>query len=90
MEATRRSVIVGSGSYLPERRVANEHFAAHVFCDLEGRPLPQTTEETIAKFVAITGIAERRWVGDDLVASDIGALAAEEALASSGVDRESL
>jgi 3-oxoacyl-[acyl-carrier-protein] synthase-3 len=44
----------------------------------------------IEKFREITGISTRRWVTDDLVASDIGVTASEAALADADVDRESL
>ena len=86
----RWSVIVGSGSYLPSRKVGNEEFAAAQFFDADGSAFEQPTAEIIDKFLRITGIAERRYVDDWLVASDIAALAAEEALRSSGIDRESL
>ena len=88
--ARRWSVIVGSGSYLPARRVGNEAFAEARFFAADGTAFEQPTAEIIDKFLAITGIAERRYVDDSLVASDIAALAAEEALGSSGVDRETL
>ena len=46
--------------------------------------------EIIEKFEAITGIHERRYVTDDLTASDIGAEASRAALESSDTDPESL
>jgi 3-oxoacyl-[acyl-carrier-protein] synthase-3 len=45
---------------------------------------------TIDRFREITEIGERRWVEDDQLTSDIGHLAAEKALESAGIDRESL
>lgn len=90
MGERRWSVIVGSGSYLPARKVGNEAFAGARFLDAEGAPFAQPTAEIIDKFHRITGITERRYVDDPLVTSDIAALAGEEALRSSGVDRESL
>ena len=84
------SVIIGSGSYLPTRIVKNEDFLHHTFFDSEGKRLKKSNEEIVRKFSDITGIFERRYVTDDLVASDIGYLAAREALASSGVDGETL
>ncbi|HEV8630608.1 MAG TPA: ketoacyl-ACP synthase III [Thermoanaerobaculia bacterium] len=86
----RRTIITGTGSYLPSRKVANEEFVNHHFLDPTGQPLPQPGDEVVDKFLRITGIGERRYVTDDLVASDIAALAAEEAFRSSGTDRESL
>ena len=90
MSPPKRSVIVGTGSYLPTRNVHNDDFLRHVFYDESGEPITRPTAETIEKFEKITGITERRWVTDDLVTSDIAALASEDALRSSGVDPESL
>jgi 3-oxoacyl-[acyl-carrier-protein] synthase-3 len=84
------SVIAGTGSYLPTRHVPNDHFLTSEFYDSSGERLKNTNEETIRKFREITGIAERRYVTEDLVASDIAALAGADALASSHIDRESL
>jgi 3-oxoacyl-[acyl-carrier-protein] synthase-3 len=90
MTATRRTVITGTGSYLPPRKVANAEFLDRHFHDAQGRRIKQPAAETIAKFASITGITERRWVSDDLVASDIAAEAAAQALADSGLDPETL
>jgi 3-oxoacyl-[acyl-carrier-protein] synthase III len=84
------SVIVGSGSYIPERRAPNSDFLNNIFYDNAGVALAKSNEETIRKLQEITGIAERRYATDDQVASDIASLAARDALASSGVDPESL
>lgn len=90
MERTRRTVITGTGSHLPSRRVTNDEFREALFHDAHGEPFEQPAETIIEKFEGITGITERRYVPDGLVTSDIAALAAEEALASSGIDRETL
>jgi 3-oxoacyl-[acyl-carrier-protein] synthase III len=86
----RRTVISGTGSYLPPRKVPNQEFVGNRFYDHDRSALVQPGEEIVDKFVRITGITERRHVADDQLASDIGALAAEAALASSGTDREAL
>ena len=44
----------------------------------------------MAKLREITEISERRYAADDQVTSDLATLAAEDALTSSGIDRESL
>ncbi|WP_134090935.1 hypothetical protein [Olivibacter sp. XZL3] len=44
----------------------------------------------IRKFEAITGIEGRRYALGGVTASDMGALAAEEAIAQAGVDLESI
>jgi 3-oxoacyl-[acyl-carrier-protein] synthase-3 len=90
MHGHLRSVIVGTGSYLPGRKVTNRDFLASEFYDPGGNRFEQPTEEIIEKFGQITGIAERRYVSDDLVTSDIAAQAAEAALGRAGADRESL
>ena len=89
--ANRRSVIVGTGSYIPTQRVLNAAFLAHeFFLDYGSRIEPADTPGTVAKFQDITEIAERRYVTDDLVASDIAHLAARKALESGDIDGESL
>ena len=84
------SVIVGSGSYIPTKRIKNEDFLNHTFYDSDGKKFDKSNEEVIRKFSEITGILERRYVTDDLVASDIASIAAEEVFQSSTIDRESL
>ena len=85
------SKIVGTGSYLSPRVIDNDYFLNNSFYEAAtGKPSEKSNEETIKKFHEITNIAQRRWVNDDQVNSDIAAIAAEEALNSSGIDRESL
>ncbi|MCU0398394.1 MAG: ketoacyl-ACP synthase III [Cyclobacteriaceae bacterium] len=84
------SVIIASGSYIPTQKITNDHFLQHTFFEADGKPLTKDNVEIIRKFSEITGIQERRYVADNLVASDIGALAAKEALVSGKVDGESL
>lgn len=90
MEPRNYSIITGSGSYIPSRRIFNEDFINHVFYDPDGTKQVKSTAEIIEKLEKITGIKERRYVTDDLVASDIAFLAAKDALTSSGTDAESL
>ena len=85
------SVIVGTGSCIPPRRVPNEDLVTRQFFADYGRPLDRgDNARLVEKFRKITDIAERRYVDDELVASDIGFLAAERALESAGIDRETL
>jgi len=84
------SIITGTGKYIPTRVVKNEDFLDKEFYDGNGSKIDKPNQEIIEKFQAITTIAERRYVTDDLVASDIGFFAAEDALSSSGIDKESL
>lgn len=84
------SIITSSGSYIPERCRKNEDFLSTEFFDATGNKIKKSNNEIIEQFLDISTIAERRYVTDDLVASDIAALAAEEALKSASFDREEL
>jgi 3-oxoacyl-[acyl-carrier-protein] synthase-3 len=84
------SVIIGSGSYLPTRRIKNEDFLNHTFYDENGKRLTKPNDEIIRRFKDITGILERRYVTDDLVTSDLAYFAAKDALDSSLIDCETL
>jgi 3-oxoacyl-[acyl-carrier-protein] synthase-3 len=90
MEKKLYSVIVGTGSYVPAKRVLNSDFLPRTFFDGNGDKLKKSNQETIGKLAEITGIKERRHVTDDQMASDIAYLAADDALKSSGIDKESL
>lgn len=90
MSLQRYSVITGSGSYIPERKITNAYFAHHQFYEQDGTPILKSNDEIIRKFQAITGIEERRYVTDDLVASDIAFFAAQKAIESAAIDKETL
>lgn len=84
------TTIVGTGSYLPTRKVGNRDFLGNVFHQPNGEVFDKDPEGIIQKFEEITEIAERKFVTDDLVTSDISYFAAKNALESSGIDKESL
>jgi len=90
MENSIRSVITGTGSFIPGNIVANEDFLKNTFLERNGESFAKTNEEIIEKFGEITGIRERRYADDDMVASGLAARAAEQAIESSGIDREEL
>lgn len=85
-----RSSIVGTGSYIPTVKIDNSYFADHLFVEKGGVAIRHDTNVIIEKFKQITGIVERRYVESNQLASDIGLLAAREAIKSSGVDPEKL
>lgn len=85
-----RSVITGSGCYIPPFIQGNDDFAAHVFYLENGEQLDTEPSEVVEKFKKITGIEERRYTSDDLNASDIGYEAARQAIEDSGVDPETI
>jgi 3-oxoacyl-[acyl-carrier-protein] synthase-3 len=83
-----RSVITGTGCYIPPHVQTNQDFAQHVFYSEDYQPLDTPPQVVVEKFKQITGIEERRYTTDDLTASDIGAIAAKAAIADSGIDPE--
>ena len=69
---TRHSIVIGCGSYLPDRIVTNEELARRV----------DTSDEWIRKR---TGIRERRIAADEEKTSDLAINAAQEALRAAGI-----
>jgi len=84
------SVIIGSGSYLPEKIIKNEDFLENEFFDAKGNKIPKENKEIIKKFEEITGITERRYIEDKYKSSDIATIAAERAIADAGINKEDL
>jgi 3-oxoacyl-[acyl-carrier-protein] synthase-3 len=85
-----RSVITGTGSYIPPVVQSNSDFAQHVFYSANQQPLATPPQEVVEKFKQITGIEERRYTTDALNTSDIGAIAAQKAITDSGVNPEEI
>ena len=85
----RRTVIIGTGSYIPTVIKKNTDFIKQAFYAEDNTLIPQTPR-IIEKFQKITGIAERRYVSDDLCTSDIAAVSGRLAIEDSGIDPESL
>lgn len=84
------SVITGTGTYIPPKRVKNEDFLSNEFFDSDGKKLDKPNAEIIEKFKKITTISERRYVTDDLVTSDIAYYAAKDAIRTADIDMEEL
>jgi len=85
-----RSVIIGSGKYLPTNRRPNSYFENSTFYNADGSLFPAPSSEIVDKFFAITGIEERTVLAEDLMCSDMGALAAELAIKDAKIDKESI
>jgi 3-oxoacyl-[acyl-carrier-protein] synthase III len=90
MNSSIYSVITGTGSYIPTVHFRNEDFLTNEFYDSNGKKLEKKNQEIIDKFLEITTIAERRYVTDDLVTSDIAYFAAIKAIESANIDKEKL
>lgn len=87
---SKRTVIKGSGSYLPEKIIQNEYFLNHTFYTEDGTLFEKNNEEIIKKFESITEIRERRYLSDDMMNSDMATIAAKRALEDAKVDVEEL
>lgn len=85
-----RSVITGTGSYIPPFVQTNKDFASHIFYGEDKEPIQTAPEEVVEKFRQITGIEERRYTTEKLNTSDIGSMAAEIAIRDSGIDPEEI
>ena len=85
-----RTVITGSGAYIPPIIKTNRDFAVHDFYGEDSVKITTPPEEVTEKFKQITGIEERRYAETDVNASDIGTIAAKIAIAESGIDPETL
>jgi len=83
-----KSIITGTGSYIPTVKVPNRQFLGNVFYNADGTKIAKSTADIVNKLQEITCIRERRYVEDNLNVSDISFMAAEYAL--DGIDRENL
>jgi len=84
------TIITGSGSYIPEVKIPNQHFVKHIFFEKDETKIEGNGHEIVEKFKDITGIRERRWAKDDQNASHLGTIAAESAIQNAGIDRETI
>jgi 3-oxoacyl-[acyl-carrier-protein] synthase III len=82
--------IVGTGSYIPENIIVNSKFRSCSFYDPLGQSMIEKPDTIIGKFESITGIRERKYVGNNQKLSDIAAVAASRALGDCGMNAESL
>jgi 3-oxoacyl-[acyl-carrier-protein] synthase III len=85
-----RTVIISTGSCIPEVVVTNKSFEGNEFLETDGRKLDKSNVGIIEKFQEITGISERRYAHDSQNASDLAFNAAKDALVSAQINAESL
>lgn len=86
----QRTIITGSGSYIPTHVVTNKDFTIHNFYAEDSTRIETAPQEVVEKFRQITGIAERRYAEQNLNSSDIATIAARAAIEDSGIDPETL
>lgn len=84
------SVITGTGSYIPPIVKTNVDFSEDRFFSDKNEPFEAANEVIIEKFMAITGIEERRYASDDMLSSDIALIAAQKAIEDANINPEEL
>ena len=86
----QRTIITGTGSYIPPVIKKNADFAAGAFFTESNELITQPPTRIIEKFQQITGIEERRYAAEDMNTSDMATHAARLAIKNSGIDPESI
>jgi len=85
-----KSVIIGSGHFLPHKVIEKDFFSDAIFYDENGKKIEKSTSEIVKRFTEITEIESRLYIPDDLMNSDMGAIASKEAIEDAGIDGESI
>jgi 3-oxoacyl-[acyl-carrier-protein] synthase-3 len=85
-----KTVITGTGCYIPEVVKSNRDFTAHNFYAENNERIDTPPQEIVDKFREITGIEERRYAAEDMTASCMAVEAAKLAVKDSGIDPEQL
>ncbi|ULQ57181.1 ketoacyl-ACP synthase III [Flavihumibacter rivuli] len=86
----QRSVITGTGKFIPNHIKKNEDFGQSQFFTEDNQPIETPAAEVVRKFKNITGIEERRYADPTMKASHMGAEAAKKAIEESGINPEEL
>ncbi len=84
------SIITGTGSYIPKIIKKNSDFLDEHFYGEQNEPFVSSNKEIIEKFVAITGIEERRYLEPDLQNSEAGTIAAKIAIEEAKINPEEI
>lgn len=84
------TVIIGTGSAIPTKVVVNKDFLNHTFLNEDGSLFHKDNHEIVEKFQLITGIEERRYAEEGINASHLATQAAQQAILSAGIDKETL
>ncbi len=90
MNQSYKSVITGTGSFIPNLVKSNRDFTVHNFYDLDHTRIETDPEVVVQKFEQITGIAERRYASTNLQSSDLATEAARLAIEDAGCDPETI
>lgn len=85
-----RTVITGTGSFIPPNIKTNRDFAEQDFYTEDHERIVAAPNEIVDKFRDITGIEERRYADPEMNSSDMAIIAAKKAIADAGIDPETL
>src|ERR1044072_7697393 len=85
-----RTVITGTGSFIPSVVKRNSEFVSREFYTARNVAITAGMQEIVEKFRQITGIEERRYAPEHINASDMAAYAARLAIEDSGIDAGSI
>jgi 3-oxoacyl-[acyl-carrier-protein] synthase-3 len=85
-----RTVITGTGSFIPPNIKTNRDFADQEFYSEDHEHIVAAPNEIVDKFRDITGIEERRYADAEMNSSDMAAIAARRAIEDAGIDPETL
>lgn len=84
------TVIIGSGSYIPERVIDSSAFMDSVFYDDNNQLIDKPNTEVVEKFIEITEIENRRYANEEDYNSDLAYKASVLALEDAKMDKEQL
>ncbi|MBK9958983.1 MAG: ketoacyl-ACP synthase III [Chitinophagaceae bacterium] len=85
-----RSVITGTGSYIPSNIKTNQDFAIHSFYAEDHVKIDTDPLEVVEKFEQITGIQERRYIDAGINTSDMATIVAKAALEDAHCNPETI
>jgi 3-oxoacyl-[acyl-carrier-protein] synthase III len=85
-----RTVITGTGSFIPADIKLNKDFTLHDFYDADRRRITGAADDIVRKFEQVTGISARRYADMETNASDMATLAATSAIRDAAIDPEAL
>lgn len=85
-----KTVITGTGCYIPELIKLNKDFYINQFYDENSKPIALPSTEIAEKFKNITGIEARRYAPGNMNNVDMAIAAANAAIEDAGIDKESI
>lgn len=85
-----RTVITGTGSFIPPNIKTNREFVNQEFYTEDHERIIAPPTEIVDKFRDITGIEERRYADTNMTASDMATIAAKLAIEDAKIDPETL